>query len=98
MSARKLRWNPGRQKLSETEALWQYLLDHARPHETLGYIATFSFKDKASFERSLAVRAMGKYRYTLEDIDQQNKIKVPKKKKGLKRKIKKYLRFALDKW
>ncbi len=98
MSARKLRWNNGRQKLSETEALWQYLLDHARPHETLGYVATFSFKNKASFQRSIDARAKGKYRFTLEDVDRQNLIKVPKKKKGLKRKIKKYLRLILKKW
>jgi len=96
MAARKLRWRPGRETLTETEALWQYLLDHTRPHETLGYIATFSFRDKESFLRSINARAIGKYRYTLEEIDQHNKIKVKKTKKGIKRKIKKILRNLIN--
>lgn len=98
MPARKLRWRPNREKISETEALWQYILDHTRPHEKIGYVATIGFKDKDSFERSVRARAMGKYRYTLQDVDRQNKIKGKERKKGLKAFIKRNIQKLLQKW
>lgn len=70
MSARKLRKRKdGRTDLSLDEAVWQYLLDHARPHYKFGYIASFSFRSKEGFERSLRGRQQGWYRFTKEEVD-----------------------------
>lgn len=98
MSSKKLRWRPGRERLSETEALWQYLLDHTRPHKELGYVARFSFKNKESFQRSINARAAGLYRYSLEEIDLKNKQQLKRRSTNLKKKIKKFIRLILNKW
>jgi hypothetical protein len=77
MSSRKLRRGP--KLASRKAAMWQYLLDHARPHETLGYVACFSFQSRATFEKSLQARKDGWYRFTLEEINAKKHI-VPRVK------------------
>lgn len=78
MSARKLRKRKdGIVYLNDTDAMWQYLLDHATPHPTLGYKAIFSFRSKGSFLSSLNARKNGLYRYTQEEVDTMKPI-IPK--------------------
>jgi hypothetical protein len=54
--------------INETDALWQYIIDHAQPHEDGGYVARLRIKSRKGFERSIKARQRGLYEKTEEQV------------------------------
>ena len=60
--------------LNEKDALWQYFLDHADPHEDGVYIAHIYVKSRDGFNGSIKARQQGLYKYTQEQVDKRKPV------------------------
>ena len=94
MSARKLRKRKdGVIIVSDSDAVWQYMLDHARYVQDTGFSLQMPIiKNREDFNKRLQARKDGLYRFTEEDLMKQKPIK---KRKSRSEGIKKLLRIFL---